>query len=144
MIITGHGYLYQLIMVWLHNNWNGLWKICLQHSKTLLLKPPLGLRQNGLYSGVVFYDWGRIKKKSMKWDFKMVVVIVGWSYFRIGLKEGVYCTVIMGKNGFSCIVFALDISTNSTHSKNALTHQILYSTYIILHNPIRILVTTFL
>jgi len=28
----------------------------------------------------------------MKWDFKMVVLIVEWSYFRGGLKAGFYCT----------------------------------------------------
>ena len=29
----------------------------------------------------------------MKWDFKMVVSIVEWSYFRTGLKAGFYCSL---------------------------------------------------
>jgi len=27
------------------------------------------------------YYWVKIKKKSLTWDFKMVVFIVGWSYY---------------------------------------------------------------
>jgi len=30
----------------------------------------------------------------MKWDFKMVVLIVEWSKFRGGLKAGFHCTWI--------------------------------------------------
>jgi len=30
----------------------------------------------------------------MKWDFKMVVLIVEWSLFRDGLKAGFYCSSI--------------------------------------------------
>ena len=36
------------------------------------------------------YYWVKIKKKSMKRDFKKVVLIVEWSYFRGGFKAGVY------------------------------------------------------
>jgi len=30
----------------------------------------------------------------MKWDFKMVVLIVEWSLFQGGLKAGFYCIVV--------------------------------------------------
>mgnify|MGYP007091372973 CR=1 FL=1 len=30
----------------------------------------------------------------MKWDFKIMVLIVEWSYFRGGLEAGFYCTYI--------------------------------------------------
>ena len=34
------------------------------------------------------YYCAKIKKKSMKWDFKIVVLLVEWSSFRGGLKAG--------------------------------------------------------
>ena len=34
-------------------------------------------------------------KKSMKWDFKIVVLLVEWSFFRGGLKAGFYCTIFV-------------------------------------------------
>ena len=49
------------------------------YSKIPLLRPPLGLGKNGLYSVGGLTIELKIKKKSMKWDFKMVVLIVEWS-----------------------------------------------------------------
>jgi len=34
-------------------------------------------------------------KKSMKWDFKIVVLLVEWSFFRGGPKAGFYCTIFV-------------------------------------------------
>ena len=45
------------------------------YNKNLLLKPPLGLRKNGL---LLFSC--KIKKKSMKWEFQMVVFKWGLLY----------------------------------------------------------------
>ena len=33
----------------------------------------------------------------MKWDFKIVVLLVEWSSFRGGLKAGFYCTMLSYK-----------------------------------------------
>jgi len=41
------------------------------------------------------YYRDKIKKKSMKWDFKIVVLLVEWSSFRGGLKAGFYCIIIL-------------------------------------------------
>ena len=48
------------------------------YSKTPLLRPPLCLWKKVFIVGWLYY-WVKIKKKSMKWDFKMVVLIVEWS-----------------------------------------------------------------
>ena len=33
----------------------------------------------------------------MKWDFKIVVLLVEWSFFRGGLKAGFYCIHVKSK-----------------------------------------------
>jgi len=38
----------------------------------------------------------------MKWDFKIVVLLVEWSSFRGGLKAGFYCTYILASGHNTC------------------------------------------
>ena len=54
-------------------------------SKTPLLRPPLSLRKSVFIVGWSYY-WVKIKMKSMKCDFNMLVLIL------VGLKAGFYCT----------------------------------------------------
>jgi len=76
-----------------------------KYGKTAIYRPPLGLRKNGLYSGLVLL-LSSDKKKSMKWDFKMVVLIVEWSLFQSGLKAGFYCNTVCTKySGLDVLIF---------------------------------------